>query len=125
MHGEKNFLEQSKEHSRPQSPSFLSHVVGKRRATGRLQIKPSGSGDENEQRTNNKFISHMASTLGLESEPPCLLPAFLQRVQRLFLHRIFQSIQIAQTHFFKKRRILSISFSQRTEGQIINLKRFL
>ena len=31
-------------HSRPQSPSFLGHVVGKR---GRLQIKPSGSGDEN------------------------------------------------------------------------------
>ena len=29
-------------HSRPQSPSFLGHVVGKR-----LQIKPSGSGDEN------------------------------------------------------------------------------
>ena len=35
-------------HSRPQSPSFLGHVVGKRgAATGRLQIKPSGSGDEN------------------------------------------------------------------------------
>ena len=31
-------------HSRPQSPSFLGHVVGKR-GTGRLQIKPSGSGD--------------------------------------------------------------------------------
>ena len=31
-------------HSRPQSPSFLGHVVGKRR---RLQIKLSGSGDEN------------------------------------------------------------------------------
>ena len=29
-------------HSRPQSPSFLGHVVG------RLQIKPSGSGDEND-----------------------------------------------------------------------------
>ena len=29
-------------HSRPQSPSFLGHVVGKR---GRLQIKSSGSGD--------------------------------------------------------------------------------
>ena len=29
-------------HSRPQSSSFLGHVVGKR-----LQIKPSGSGDEN------------------------------------------------------------------------------
>ena len=28
-------------HSRPQSPSFLGHVVGK--------IKPSGSGDENGQ----------------------------------------------------------------------------
>ena len=28
-------------HSRPQSPSFLGHVVGKR---VRLQIKPSGSG---------------------------------------------------------------------------------
>ena len=37
-------------HSRPQSPSFLGHVVGKRgAATGRLQIKPSGSGDENER----------------------------------------------------------------------------
>ena len=43
-------------HSRPQSPSFLGHVVGNeglairleiRLATGRLQIKPSGSGDEN------------------------------------------------------------------------------
>ena len=36
-------------HSCPQSPSFLGHVVGKRGAlaTGRLQIKPSGSGDEN------------------------------------------------------------------------------
>ena len=36
-------------HSCPQSPSFLDHVVGKRGAlaTGRLQIKPSGSGDEN------------------------------------------------------------------------------
>ena len=39
-------------HSRPQSPSFLGHVVGKRGAleacpTDRLQIKPSGSGDEN------------------------------------------------------------------------------
>ena len=30
-----------KPHSRPQSPSFLSHVG--------LQIKPSGSGDENEE----------------------------------------------------------------------------
>ena len=29
--------------SRPQSPSFLGHVVGKRR----LQIKPSSSGDKN------------------------------------------------------------------------------
>ena len=40
-------------HSRPQSPSFLGQVVGNeglavRLATGRLQIKPSGSGDENE-----------------------------------------------------------------------------
>ena len=34
-------------HSRPQSPPFLGHVVGKRGVTGRLQIKPSGSGDEN------------------------------------------------------------------------------
>ena len=39
-------------HSCPQSPSFLGHVVGKRGAleacpTDRLQIKPSGSGDEN------------------------------------------------------------------------------
>ena len=37
-------------HSRPQSPSFLGHVVEKRGrglTTGRLQIKPSGSGDEN------------------------------------------------------------------------------
>ena len=31
-------------HSRPQNPSLLGHVVGKR---SRLQIKPSGSGDEN------------------------------------------------------------------------------
>ena len=115
MHGEKNFLEESKEHSRPQSPSFLSHVVGKRRATGRLQIKPSGSGDENEQRTNNKFISHMASTLGFESEPPCLLPAFLQRVQRLFLHRIFQSIQIAQTHFFLKKGVSYLYLSRNVQ----------
>ena len=30
-------------HSRPQSPSLLGHVVGKRR----LQIKPTSSGDEN------------------------------------------------------------------------------
>ena len=39
----------STRHSRPQSPSFLGHVVGKRGAlaTGRLQIKPSGSEDEN------------------------------------------------------------------------------
>ena len=37
-------------HSRPQSPSFLGHVVGKR---GRLQIKPSGSGDENEDDYEN------------------------------------------------------------------------
>ena len=36
-------------HSRPQSPSFLGHVVGKR---GQLQIKPSGSGDENEASLN-------------------------------------------------------------------------
>ena len=36
-------------HSRPQSPSFLGHVLGKR---GRLQIKPSGSGDENEASLN-------------------------------------------------------------------------
>ena len=40
-------------HSRPQSPSFLGRVVGKRGAatgaTGRLQIKPSGSGDENDK----------------------------------------------------------------------------
>ena len=36
-------------HSRPQSPSFLGHVVGKR---GRLQIKPSGSGDENGRGVN-------------------------------------------------------------------------
>ena len=39
-------------HSRPQSPPFLGHVVGKRGAatgaTGRFQIKPSGSGDEND-----------------------------------------------------------------------------
>ena len=75
------------------------------------------------QRTNNRFTSHMASTLGFESEQHCLLPPFLQRVQRLFLHRICQSFQIAQTHD-KKRHILSISFSQRKEGQIINLKRF-
>ena len=34
-------------HSRPQSPSFLGHVVGKR---GRLQIKSSGSGDGNGRR---------------------------------------------------------------------------
>ena len=35
-------------HSRPQSPSFLGHVVLKRGCTGSLQIKPSGFGDENE-----------------------------------------------------------------------------
>ena len=75
------------------------------------------------QRTNNKFTSHMASTLGFESEPNCLLPAFLQRVQRLFLHMICQSFQIAQTHD-KKRHISCIYFSQRTEGKIINLIRF-
>ena len=34
-------------HSRSQSPSFLGQVVRKRGATDRLQIKPSGSGDEN------------------------------------------------------------------------------
>ena len=34
-------------HSRPQSPSFLGHVVG-------LQIKPSGSGDENGVIQNRK-----------------------------------------------------------------------
>ena len=36
-------------HSRPESPSFLGHMVGKRGAlaTRRLQIKPSGSGEEN------------------------------------------------------------------------------
>ena len=34
-------------HSRPQSPSFLGHWF----VTGRLQIKPSGSGDENGQNT--------------------------------------------------------------------------
>ena len=43
-------------HSRPQSPSFLGHVVGKRGVgytgyTGWLQIKPSGSGDENGARS--------------------------------------------------------------------------
>ena len=32
------------DHSRPQSHSFLGHVAG------RLQIKPSGSGDENDSR---------------------------------------------------------------------------
>ena len=41
-------------HSRPQSPSFLGHVVGKRGVTngqtGRLQIKPSAFGDENAAR---------------------------------------------------------------------------
>ena len=40
------------DHSRPQSPSFLGHVVGKR-GVGRLQIKPSGSGDENEDRSKH------------------------------------------------------------------------
>ena len=39
-------------HSRPQSPSFLGHVVGIKPLVvltgGRLQIKPSGSGDEND-----------------------------------------------------------------------------
>ena len=38
------------DHSRPQSPSFLGHVVGKR-----LQIKSSGSGDENGLRPNICF----------------------------------------------------------------------
>ena len=33
----------ARSHSRPQSPSFLGHVV----LRGSLQIKPSGSGDEN------------------------------------------------------------------------------
>ena len=43
-------VKRSEVHSRPQNPSFLGHVVGKRgAATGRLQIKPSGSGDENER----------------------------------------------------------------------------
>lgn len=38
-------VKRSEVHSRPQSPSFLCHVVGKRgAATGRLQIKPSGFG---------------------------------------------------------------------------------
>ena len=83
------------------------------------EIKPLGA----KQRTNNKFISHMASTLGFESDKHCLLPAFLQRFQKLFLHRICQSFQIAQTHD-KKRHILPISFFQRIEGQIINFKRF-
>ena len=47
-------LRGGRKHSRPQSPSFLGHVVGKRgnwsvtvSCSGRLQIKPSGSGDEN------------------------------------------------------------------------------
>ena len=42
-------------HSRPQSPSpsFLCHVVRKR---GRLQIKPSGSGDENGARCNLRLL---------------------------------------------------------------------
>ena len=83
------------------------------------EIKPLGA----KQRTNNKFISHMASTLGFESEQHCLLPAFLQRFQKLFLHRICQSFQIAQTHD-KKRHISCIYFSQRTQGKIINLIRF-
>ena len=45
-------------HSRPQSPSFLGHVVGKR---GRLQIKPSGSGDENEDDYENEIFSILSS----------------------------------------------------------------
>ena len=78
------------------------------------------------QRTNNRFTSHMASTLGFESEQHCLLPPFLQRVQRLFLHRICQSFQIAQTHDKKRHQclFLYIYFSQRTENQIINFERF-
>ena len=38
-------------HSRPQSPSFLGHVVGKR-----LQIKPSGSGDENGMEASEEHL---------------------------------------------------------------------
>ena len=54
-------LDHHRHHSRPQSPSFLGHVVGKPGvATGRLQIKPSGSGDEN------------ASSLEIWSPPPLL-----------------------------------------------------
>ena len=37
-------INSAKKHSRPQSPSFLGHVVLKR---GRLLIKPSGFGHEN------------------------------------------------------------------------------
>ena len=40
--------------SRPQSPSFLGHVVRKR---GRLQIKLSGSGDENALRAESDGVS--------------------------------------------------------------------
>ena len=42
-------------HSRPQNPSFLGHVVRKR---GRLQIKPSGSGDENALRAGSDCVSN-------------------------------------------------------------------
>ena len=83
------------------------------------EIKPLGA----KQRTNNKFTSHMVSTPRFECEQHCLLPAFLQRFQKLFLHMICQSFQIAQTHD-KKRHISCIYFSQRTEGEIINLIRF-
>ena len=53
-------FELSPYHSRPQSPSFLGHVLRKR---GRLQIKPSGSGDENEALYYRLVVSTAGSVL--------------------------------------------------------------
>ena len=62
-------------HSRPQSPSFLGHVVGKR---GRLQIKPSGSGDENVL-LDARVRIHSPHALILEKET-CLEKATAHRL---------------------------------------------
>ena len=66
----------------PQSPSFLGHVVGKR---GRLQIKPSGSGDENAFKLINKYV--MNEQTPKQQPENFFLEHFYSKTQKFILKR--------------------------------------
>ena len=97
----------SAEHSRPQSPSFLGHVVGKRgAATGRLQIKPSGSGDENGR---ERFFP--LPDLGRSKEITVrrvLVPAFAISARLFFIQFLDAFLRIPLRLIFDKSRQLEL-----------------